>query len=366
MVWNDGASGLSTADKIYNYSIAKANQIITLSSNSVTLNSNNLTATVTVSGAQGSISATTSDNTIATASVSGTTVTISNVNYEDGSATISVSVTGTNNYNAATDSTIAVLATFTPDGATITPTDDIQTWLQCGSIFDKNYTTLSAVLSDISTLSTLISDNNAVDYMVRSTTWATDTCSNQTAMSYIGLNNYCANTLLANNAWLNAICNSSYFESVLNVKVPTMTDDTHPSGEVIVNGNYSAVSSWAPYKAFDNDNTTAFGMYGYASSYIGYGFITPIKCLMATVTYRGYGFFDSTSVIIKGSNDKTNWNVLLNNEPIIRTEGVTTKLICNAHDAYKYITMWLGTDSYNSSGYVFSIFEVQFYGRNDL
>jgi hypothetical protein len=112
MVWNDGASGISTADKIYNYSIAKANQTITLSSNSVTLDSDHLTADVTVSGAQGAMSVVSSDNTVATASVSGDTITISNVNQTSGSATITVSVAGTSNYNAATDSTISVTADF--------------------------------------------------------------------------------------------------------------------------------------------------------------------------------------------------------------------------------------------------------------
>ena len=55
-----------------------------------------------------------------------------------------------------------------PDGKTVTPTDDIQTWLECGGIKGKSYTTLDEVLADHETLQKLIIDENAVDYMVRS------------------------------------------------------------------------------------------------------------------------------------------------------------------------------------------------------
>lgn len=58
-----------------------------------------------------------------------------------------------------------------PDGKTVTPTDDIQTWLECAGVKNKPYTTLEEVLGDKETLQILISDQNAVDYMVRSKTW---------------------------------------------------------------------------------------------------------------------------------------------------------------------------------------------------
>ena len=96
----------------------------------------------------------------------------------------------------------------TPDGATVTPTDDVQTWLHCANIWNKSYTTISEVVADTTTLNTLISDNNASDYLARSTTWASDICNNESAMTYIGLNDYCANKLLADSTWLEAICNA--------------------------------------------------------------------------------------------------------------------------------------------------------------
>lgn len=77
---------------------------------------------------------------------------------------------------------------------------------------------------------------------------------NQSAMSYIGLNNYCANTLLADADWCDGIANSEYIDSVLNVKVPTMTSNTAPSG--IVSGDATFRSGNEGYKAFDNNDTT--------------------------------------------------------------------------------------------------------------
>ena len=108
MVWSD----LTTADKTYSYTIAKANQTLTLSKNSVTLDANTLTDTVTVSGASTSLSATSSDDTVASASVSGSTVTISNVNQKTGTATISISAAADANHNASAAVSVSVTATF--------------------------------------------------------------------------------------------------------------------------------------------------------------------------------------------------------------------------------------------------------------
>ena len=135
------------------------------------------------------------------------------------------------------------------NGSTVTPTDDVQTWLHCTNL-NKSYTTISQVLADTNTLSALISDNNASDYLARSTTWASDVCSNDSAMTYIGLNDYCANKLLADSTWLDTICNSTYFEKVLNVKVPEMTSNTTPVGyKVTQSSAYS--SEFDGYMAFD-------------------------------------------------------------------------------------------------------------------
>lgn len=138
----------------------------------------------------------------------------------------------------------------TPNGATVTPTDDVQTWLNCANIFDKSYITISEVVADTTTLNTLIANENANDYLVRSITFATDICNNESAMTYIGLNDYCVNKLLSDSTWLEAICNSAYFEKVLNALVLPMTSNTQPSGyEASSSSNYD--NSNLPYMAFD-------------------------------------------------------------------------------------------------------------------
>jgi hypothetical protein len=119
------------------------------------------------------------------------------------------------------------------DGSTVTPTDVVATWLACAGLH-QSYTTIGEVLADSGVLYALINSTNAVDYMVRSTTWASSVCANQTAMNYIGNNNYCADTLIANSTWKNALVNSAYADEVFTVVpatifVPPETSVNHPA-----------------------------------------------------------------------------------------------------------------------------------------
>jgi hypothetical protein len=201
----------------------------------------------------------------------------------------------------------SVTLTFVPEGDTVIPTDDIQIWLHCADIWNKNYTTISQVLADSTTLSALIANSNAVDYMVRSTTWSTNVCADSSAMSLIGLDDNCADTLLANSTWLNAICNSPYFESVLNIKVPTMTSDTTPSGQVIyVNQN----SNYPKRLAFDGNNSTwAIVTNVVSDKSVGYKFTEPvnIRKVYHYSTNTNYKGFDANA-ILQYSDDGSTWS----------------------------------------------------------
>lgn len=413
----------------------------------------------------------------------------------------------------------SVTLTYVPDGSTVLPTDDIQIWLNCADIYDKTtYTTLSDVLSDTTTLSTLIADNNAVDYMVRSKSWAsnrglvpkmtsnttprgeaiaissyssyepymvfdsddnsiwtsnsttypvwigyksaspivvkkvnikhyntqtsvtfkiqgrddrttwtdltnsiTQTTSltdfdvlvdnntpylyhryyiengarsvgnyqgnlvslqfysiasgngiteDSTAMSYIGLNNYCANTLLADSDWLTAIANSAYKESVLNVKAPTMTDNTHPSGIAFSNGNLS--SSYPAYKAFDNDVSSVWASSSGAGQKIcGYIFDNPIKMYLVVNTGDSTRVSSGTDVTIQSSNDTTNgldgnWtDIGTHSRQTSQSPETVRAIINNVVNAYKgyriSTTLSSGTDTY-----YYESRSLQFYGRVDV
>lgn len=180
---------------------------------------------------------------------------------------------------------------------------------------------------------------------------------NQSAMSYIGLNNYCANTLLADEDWFDGICDSQYFESVLNVKVPIMTSNTTPSGEAFASSIYNA--SHPAYYAFDGvDNVTNswYSTIAAIQQYIGYKFTKQVRVLKLTytTTYMS-GKGDS---ILQGSNDGTTWTNVVNVTHIV---GETTVKFLN-NNKYQYYRLLFSDVSASEK----VIFELQFYGREDV
>lgn len=268
--------------------------------------------------------------------------------------------------------TVAVSASTTyyvtlssiPDGSTVTPTDDVQLLLNCADIWDKAYTTIGELLADSTTLALVIADNNAIDYLVRSTTWASSVCADSTAMTDIGLSNYASDTLLADSTWCNAICNSTYFESVLNVKVPSMTSATTPSGEVFASGYFG---SFYPYLAFDGDvNTPWQGSTGASGDgngeYVGYKFTSAkkVKCL----NMKGYGYnapADLFYIKVQGSNDNATWNDLTGAIQYQNSIEKKTPISSNNTNYLYYRVIAL-----NSSITTLGEYVVQFYGREDI
>ena len=116
----------TTTDKTISWEISKANGSATLSKNTVSLNENSLSDTVSVTNATGTISVSSSDTSVATVSYSNGTITISSSDGSPGTATITVSVAADSNHNATSYSitvTVAVViptvsgtTTFTYDG----------------------------------------------------------------------------------------------------------------------------------------------------------------------------------------------------------------------------------------------------------
>jgi hypothetical protein len=104
-VWSDG----TTQDRVYQYRIVGMQNVVTLSKNSVTLESDSDSDTITVSSTSGgAISVSSSDETIATASVSGNTITIEpGDGVLKGTATITVLVDGGSLYEVG-EATISV------------------------------------------------------------------------------------------------------------------------------------------------------------------------------------------------------------------------------------------------------------------
>ena len=107
--WQDDDT---TSQKTQTWTIAKANGGCNLSDDSVDLDAEYQSVTITVSNATGTISGvTSSDTTVCTASISGNEITISSVDDTTGTATVTVNIDASANYNAATV-TIDVTCTF--------------------------------------------------------------------------------------------------------------------------------------------------------------------------------------------------------------------------------------------------------------
>jgi len=403
-----------------------------------------------------------------------------------------------------------------PEGRTVVPTDDIQIWLKCAGL-NKPYTTLAEVLADSSTLEALIADSNAVDYLVRSksfagnlplvptmtsdttpsgecitahertgneaykafdgdsstlwsgyagetnqyvgyifpsskkikkciitfnqtpssssytvpqTTWkiqkgsswenvetftlpassvvknttitkvididtdrvrifSPDTiyvsgqyntriqeiqfytedglCDNATAMSYIGLNNYASNTLLADSDWNDAIQNSQYFESVDNVKVPAMTSSNTPSGECFADSQYS--SSYPPYLAFDgNDSTQWASVDGNTSPYphyLGYRFDSPICIKKVKIRF---GIANSHNTIknfaIQASNNGSDYTDIFSGVANDSSSTYDAEYTLSNNNNYNYYRLYVTTSYAGTNACICNT--LQFYGRADI
>ena len=243
----------------------------------------------------------------------------------------------------------------TPNGATVTPTDDVQTWLHCANVWNKSYTTISEVVADTTTLNTLIANENANDYLVRSTTFATDICSNESAMTYIGLNDYCANKLLADSTWLETICSTeeTLLKKVLKVFVPTLTSNTGSDGGV-ASASSEYDSHRKVYMAFDDATGSSWcSRTQNVGEWIQYDFKKNVK-----ISYMVLKEADSlrfSEMKISGSNDNgANFTDIIT---ITTTSKDVEKAFIN-NEAYQiYRLTSTKTKSYTA------ILDLQFYGR---
>ena len=249
----------------------------------------------------------------------------------------------------------------TPNGATVTPTDDVQTWLHCANVWNKSYTTIAEVVADTTTLNTLISDNNASDYLVRSTTWASDICSNESAMTYIGLNDYCANKLLDDSTWCEAICSTeeTLLKKVLNLSVPTMKSYTEPEGEVSASKEWTGAT--LAYKAFNNNYDDYWASGSKNPAWIQYIFKAKNKVKM--IVFALGTNWAMKDCILQGSNDGVFFTDIKSFTNTETTAKKDVKVICSDNmNAYLYYRLYISTTFTNSGA---TLSKLQFYGREE-
>lgn len=195
------------------------------------------------------------------------------------------------------------------------PTDDVQMWLYFGGITDKAYTTLAEVLADSTTLATLIADNNAVDYMVRSKSWASNK----------GL-------------------------------VPKMTSNTTPSGVASANNYYG--SGYEAYKAFDGNSSTHWSstLRGASSGYLRYQFSSAV-CVKKAYVYNGASQINTLQV--EGSNNGTDWTPI---SEVITTQGGGEEIYIPCTNNSDFIYYQIAYSQASGLGATF--YEVQFYPQS--
>ena len=106
------------------------------------------------------------------------------------------------------------VAESVPDGATVTPVNDITTWLKTAEISKQySYTTIEQVIEDSTCTQSLMNNENAMKYLARSTEFANAICANEAAMTYLGQSAYVDNTVLNSDSWKQSIKASEYCRS---------------------------------------------------------------------------------------------------------------------------------------------------------
>ncbi len=237
-----------------------------------------------------------------------------------GHATFSVNSVGTYNVSAidglericyvdveVTEETTYYISLGEYEGATVEPTDDVITWINCANIEDPSITTLADVLANRSLFEKLLANSNACNYMARSTTWSASDAgivNSQDVMSLIGKYSYCSNTLLNNNTWKDAIVNSNYFGEVLNLRVPNMASNTKPEGEASASSSYT---SYSPYRAFNEKHFISSSYTGWkpnfssGNEWIQYKFTKPVK--ISKVRFYRKSADATTTFKVQASND---------------------------------------------------------------
>ena len=146
------------------------------------------------------------------------------ITASDGTDSNSTTATVTGD-NIVNKTVVSVTIDFTLDGSTATPLNDVSIWLRTdstGSSLNAGHTTLAEVIADTTTLSSLMSDESAMNYLARSTGFADEACASETFMTYLGASTYVDSTVLNSDLWKQAIKASQYWTLVYASKTVTV------------------------------------------------------------------------------------------------------------------------------------------------
>ena len=214
-----------------------------------------------------------------------------------------------------------------PDGAVVTPINDITTWLKTGEISKQySYTTIEQVIADSTCTESLMNNENAMKYLARSTEFADAICESETAMTYLGQSAYVDDTVLNSDIWTSTICNSSYIESMMKPIIPTMTSNTCDIGKTYASSTWTSQDELQAYRAFDNNDSTGWASDGRTSQYIVFQFNSPItpRVIKLNQTASYPNNLTIVNVTLQYSSNGTEWHDLMTITPSTTEELITT------------------------------------------
>ena len=184
------------------------------------------------------------------------------ISSSDGTYSVSESVTITND-DIVNKIAFPIDIIILLNGDTVLPINDVRIWLKCGQVKGKGYTTIEEIMADTDTLFLLMSDENAMKYLTRSTGFADAGCANETFMTYLGQSAYVHNTVLNIDLWKTAIKQSPYKNKVLKQAELVVGNTYKFGGYTWVVAEKSDVSGYA---VLQSTGLAAGGWPGYSMS----------------------------------------------------------------------------------------------------
>lgn len=259
-----------------------------------------------------------------------------------------------------------------PDGSTATA-NDVQTWLKCAGI-NKSYTTVNQVIADTNTMFLLMSDENAMKYLARSTNFADAICADETSMTYLGQSAYVDSTVLNSDLWVSSIISSSYIDKIFIDLIPTMSSLSNDVCTVTDN-TWKLNEDVIFYKAFDkNINTNILTNEGVNGSEHTITFKDPVK-----IYYLDFIQSVKEAVIVPDrypADHSTGVSIFIDDNLICSFNTLTGRNeIHNKHNVSNYVSgknlkivfdgyTWNGDATFiGGSKYTCVFSEIYFYGR---
>lgn len=217
--------------------------------------------------------------------------------------------------------------------------------------------------------------NDQIAFITELQLYSADITTNQDAMRLLGKYDYACDKLLSVSTWKNAISNSSYFDYVLDIKIPTMTGYTTPSGTAYANSEFrSPYLAWKTFNGVlgttndDNRWVSAQGQYG-TNAYLSYDFGESVCITKAQIYAVLSGSAENpvaSTLYIEGSNDNDAWTSITS-KAMTTTEMSQYTDIDLDYASYRYYRAYFSQCNIRGTGsdYYSQIRVLQLYGRHE-